>query len=159
MKAGMIVSLLAMAAMTTAGKPGSLTSAPDRAPERVAVDTTVIEVYASEEGLAFDPSEIRAKAGSIVKLRFVNPTMLPHNIVILKSAKDLDAIGEASFAAAATGFVPMQHKSKMVGYSPLAHAGKTVDFTFTVPPAGEYLFVCFVDGHFNAMVGKLRSRP
>ena len=108
MKAVTIVSVLTMAVITTAGKPGNLITAP----EQVAVDTTIIEVYASDEGLAFDPNEVRAKAGSIVKIRFVNPTMLPHNIVILKSAKDLDAIGEASFAAAATGFVPMQHKSK-----------------------------------------------
>ena len=159
MKAGMIVSLLAIVALTASNKPGSAATAPGLATEGAAADTTIIEVYASNEGLAFDPNEIRAKAGSIVKLRFVNHTMLPHNIVILKDAKDLDAIGEASFAAAGTGFVPMQHKARMVGYSPLAHAGKTVDFTFTMPPPGEYLFVCFVDGHFNAMIGKLRSRP
>jgi uncharacterized cupredoxin-like copper-binding protein len=53
--------------------------------------------------------------------------------------------------------VPMEHKAKRAGYSPLANAGKTVEFTFTVPPAGDYLFACFVDGHFNVMQGKLHS--
>jgi azurin len=87
----------------------------------------------------------------------VNESGISHNVVFLKNAKDLDEIGDASAAAAATGFVPMQHKAKLFGYSPLATAGKTVEFIITVPPVGEYLFACFVDGHHNVMIGKLIS--
>jgi plastocyanin len=150
----MIAPVLVLSALAGTG-PALLN--PTLASTPASVDTTVISVYASSEGLAFDPTEIRARAGSIVKMRFVNSSPLPHNVIILLNEKDLDAIGAASFDAAGTGFVPMEHKAKMAGYSPLANAGKTVEFTFTVPPAGDYLFACFVDGHFNVMQGKLHS--
>jgi plastocyanin len=121
------------------------------------VDTAIIEIYSTNAGLEFDPDKVRARAGSTVKIRFVNESALSHNVVFLKNAKDLDELGEAAAHAAATAFVPMQHKAKLFGWSPLAAAGKTVEFTITVPPVGEYLFACFVDGHFNVMVGKLIS--
>jgi plastocyanin len=149
---GPVLGLAAMTAVTTPGMRGS-----SDAVVTAAADTTVIEIYTTNAALAFDPDLIRAKAGSIVKIRYVNESALAHNLVILKSEKDLDVVGQASFHAAGTGFVPMEHKAKMIAYSPLANAGKTVEFTFTVPPVGDYLFACFVDGHFNMMIGKLRS--
>jgi uncharacterized cupredoxin-like copper-binding protein len=150
-----MISVLAVVAWSTT-RPVAVTQS-SAAHAMTSADTTLVEVYASSEGLAFEPTEIRVKAGSIVKMRLVNQSSLPHNIVILLNEKDLDVIGAASFEAAATGFVPMEHKSKMAGYSPLANSGKTVEFIFKVPPAGNYLFACFVDGHFNVMNGKLQA--
>ena len=155
MKAAVIVTMLTLAAWSAAGSRGQPDAA--RHARMVAADTTIVEVYATNAGLAFDPAEVRVKAGSTVKIRFVNESSLPHNLVILKNEKDLDLLGTASFDAAGTGFVPMQHKEKLIGYSPLATPGKTVEFTVTVPPVGDYLFACFVDGHFNTMIGKLHS--
>jgi uncharacterized cupredoxin-like copper-binding protein len=149
-----VAAALGLAAMTAASRPAQRTA--DRNAHAVAADTTIIEVYASNAGLAFDPVEIKMKAGNPVKVRFINESSLSHNLVILKNEKDLDELGTASFDAAATGFVPMQHKEKLIGWSPLATPGKTVEFTVTAPPAGEYLFACFVDGHFNSMIGKLK---
>jgi uncharacterized cupredoxin-like copper-binding protein len=153
-KVAAVAAVLALAAMTAASRPDQSTSA--HAPRAVAADTAIIEVYASNAGLAFDPVEIKMKAGSLVKVRFINESSLSHNLVILKNEKDLDELGSASFDAAATGFVPLQHKEKLIGWSPLATPGKTVEFTVTAPPTGEYVFACFVDGHFNSMIGKLR---
>ena len=154
MKAAVIAAMVTLAASSAASsreQPGALR------PDRVALnDTTIVEVYASNNGLAFEPAELRVKAGSVVKFRFVNESALPHNLVILKNEKDLDMLGSASFDAADTGFVPMQHKEKLIGWSSLATPGKTVEFTVAAPPAGDYLFVCFVDGHFNSMIGKLK---
>ena len=155
MKAAVIATMLTLAAWSAAssrGEPAAL-----RADHTAASDTTIVEVYATNAGLAFDPAEVRVKSGSTVKIRFVNESALPHNLVILKNEKDLDLLGSASFDAAGTGFVPMQHKEKLIGWSPLATPGKTVEFTVTGPPAGDYLFACFVDGHFNSMIGKLHA--
>jgi plastocyanin len=148
-----VAAVLTLAALSAAS---TRVPAASRAARAVAADTTIVEVYATNAGLAFDPVEIRVKAGSTLKIRFVNESALTHNLVILKNEKDLDALGTASFDAAGTGFVPMQQKEKLLGWSPLATAGKTVEFTVTMPAAGDYLFVCFVDGHFNSMIGKLK---
>jgi len=125
---------------------------------RAAADTTTIDIHSTAAALAFDPDIISVKAGSIVRIRYHNESTFSHNMVMLRKEDDIDAIGAASFNAGETGFVPMEHKSKMIAYSPLAAPGKTVEFTFVAPPAGEYPYVCFVDGHFNMMIGKLRSR-
>ena len=155
MKVAMLAPMIVLAALTAAGHPGAPVVA--QAP-RSATDTTVVEIYSTVAGgLTFEPDEIRAKAGTPLKIRFVNESPLSHNVVILKNQKDLDEIGAASFHAGASHFVPPEHKAKLVGYSTVAEAGKTVTFAITVPPVGEYLFVCFVDGHFNMMIGKLKS--
>lgn len=156
MKFATIGSMLSLAVLT-ASAASATSMASDLSVTAAAADTTVIEIYTNSTAMAFDPDLIRAKAGSVVKIRYVNESTFSHNIVILKSEKDLEVVGEASFHAGATGFVPMEHKAKYVAYSPLAAAGKTVEFSFTVPPVGDYLFACFVDGHFNMMIGKLRS--
>lgn len=130
----------------------------DRTAPALSADTTVITIKSTAAGgLAFEPDLITVKAGTPVKIRFANESPFNHNIVIMKKEADIDDVGAASFDAHDTGFVPMQHKAKYVAWSPLAPAGKTVEFSFIAPPAGDYPYVCFVDGHFNMMVGKLKS--
>ena len=120
-------------------------------------DTTTIVIRSTSAALAFDPDLITVRAGTIVRIRYVNESVFSHNIVIVKKEADIDLMGPASFDAEETGFVPMKYKARMVAWSPLAVAGKTVEFTFTAPAPGDYPFVCFVDGHFNMMVGMLKS--
>lgn len=127
-------------------------------PPALVADTTVtIRTYGAN--LAFEPDRLTLKQGLTVRVRYVNESTLGHNFVIVRTDDDIDVLGEASHEAAATGFVPMQHKDRIIGYSALASPGQTVEFTFVVPPPGEYPFVCLVDGHYNMMVGTLRSRP
>lgn len=130
---------------------------PRTLPVAAAADTTTITVRSTSGALAFNPDLITVKAGSTVRIKYINESVFSHNIVILKKEDDIDPVGAASFDAHDTGFVPMQFKDKFVAFSPLAGAGKTVEFTFTAPAPGEYPFVCFVDGHYNMMVGKLKS--
>jgi plastocyanin len=122
----------------------------------VAADTTTITVRTTSAALAFNPDLITVKAGSTVKIRYINESVFSHNMVILKSEDDIDPVGAASFDAHDSGFVPMQFKERYIAFSPVAGAGKTVEFTFTAPAAGEYPYVCFVDGHFNMMIGTLK---
>jgi uncharacterized cupredoxin-like copper-binding protein len=77
--------------------------------------------------------------------------------VIAKTDADVDVLAEAAGAAYETGFVPVQMKDRMIGYTALASPGETVEFIFVVPPAGTYTYVCLISGHYNSMLGTLRS--
>src|SRR5690606_31499105 len=100
---------------------------------------------------------ISAKEGTTVTIRYTNNGTLPHNFVLVKDEADIDVLGPAAFQAGDTDYVPLQHEEKMYAHSPLAKPGTTVEVTFEVPPAGEYFFVCLYPGHYNMMVGTLRS--
>ena len=120
------------------------------------VDTT-ITIRASSSTLEFTPTRVSAKAGTRVRIRFVNEGTLPHNLVVPKSEDDIDALALAAYSAGETGYVPMDLKAKLVGWTTLASPGQSVEVTFVVPAAGEYTYVCLFPGHSNSMLGTLRA--
>lgn len=120
------------------------------------IDTT-ITIRAVGSTLEFQPSRISAKTGSKVRIRFVNDGTLPHNIVLPRLEDDIDSLGVAAYTAGETGYVPLGQKTKLIAYSALASPGETVDMTFVMPPPGEYRYVCLFPGHYNTMLGTLRS--
>lgn len=120
------------------------------------VDTTII-VHANGTELAFDPPSIALKQGTRVKIRFSNMGTFAHNFVVVKDEQDIDEL--ALRAMDAREHVPVSLKSKLVGYTNIAQPSQTVEMAFTVPAAGEYFYVCFVEGHAGVMLGKLRSLP
>ena len=121
-----------------------------------APDTTIV-IRSEGSNLEFNPSEIAVKAGTRVRIRYINNGTFPHNIVIVKKDADIDVIGLAAFQAGSTGYIPEKEKPRMVAHSTLAEPGKTVEFTFVAPPAGEYPFVCVYPGHYNMMLGMFKS--
>ena len=147
------VALAALAAVAEAQPAKPATSAPSA---KAAVDTT-IDIMAMGSTLAFETPEIAVKAGKRVRLRFMNHGTLPHNLVIAKSEDDIDALIAASGTAYKTGYVPVELKDKMIGWTALASPGQTVEFDFVVPPPGEYTYICLISGHYNSMLGTLRS--
>ena len=121
---------------------------------------TTITIRASGSTLEFTPTRVSAKAGTRLRLRFVNDGTLPHNLVVPKSDDDIDALALAAYQAGETGYVPMDLKAKLVGFTSLASPGETVEVSFVVPAAGEYTYVCLFPGHSNSMLGTLRAlRP
>jgi len=125
-------------------------------PGKQAPDTT-ITIRASSSTLEFTPTRVSAKAGTRLRIRFVNDGTLPHNVVVPKSDSDIDAIALAAYAAGETGYVPLAMKDKLVGWTALASPGEAVEMTFVVPAAGEYTYVCLFPGHSNSMLGTLRA--
>jgi uncharacterized cupredoxin-like copper-binding protein len=123
---------------------------------KIAVDTT-IDIMAMGSTLEFGTPEIAVKQGKRVRLRFMNHGTLPHNFVIAKTEDDVDVLTAAASAAYKTGYVPVELKDRMIGYTALASPGETVEVIFVVPPPGEYTYVCLISGHYNSMVGTLRS--
>jgi uncharacterized cupredoxin-like copper-binding protein len=130
--------------------------APSQAP---AEPDTTITIRTVGSDLEFRPAEIAVKAGTRLRIRYVNEGTFPHNIVIAKQESDIDPLGLAAFNAGSTGYVPLDMTDRMVAHSPLAEPGKTIEFEFVVPAPGEYPFVCLYPGHYNMMVGSLRSLP
>ena len=155
-----VTSLLpALTFAMTAAFATALEAQPAKAPAAAAkapVDTT-IDIMAMGSTLEFEAPEIAVRQGKRVRLRFMNHGTLPHNLVIVKSEKDIDALIEASSAAYKTGYVPVEMKDRMIGYTSLASPGQTVEFEFVVPPPGEYTYICLISGHYNSMLGTLRS--
>jgi plastocyanin len=117
-----------------------------------------LELRASGSTLEFTPRSLSAKAGSRVRIRFINDGTFPHNVVIPRSIDDIDMIATAAYSAGETGYVPMEEKAKLLAFSTLASPGQTVEFILTMPAAGEYQYVCMYPGHANLMFGTLRSR-
>jgi len=147
---------LAGALVVLAAGGAGLGSSVRLTPGKQAPDTT-ITIRASSSTLEFTPTRVSAKAGTRLRIRFVNDGTLPHNVVVPKSDSDIDAIALAAYAAGETGYVPLAMKDKLVGWTALASPGESVEMTFVVPAAGEYTYVCLFPGHSNSMLGTLRA--
>ncbi|MGH7710137.1 MAG: plastocyanin/azurin family copper-binding protein [Gemmatimonadaceae bacterium] len=44
-----------------------------------------------------------------------------------------------------------------MAFTTLASPGQTVEVTLTVPPPGEYTYICLFPGHATSMFGTLRA--
>lgn len=146
----------AVRAVATSPATAMFALTPERVLQQAPVDTT-ITIHTTGSDLEFVPATIALKQGTRARIRYVNRGTFPHNIVIVKTEDDIEILGVAAFQAAGTGYVPLAEKERMVAYSALAEPGRTIELVFVVPPAGEYPFVCLYPGHYNMMVGTLRS--
>lgn len=151
-----ILKVIAGAALIAAGAGFGDESAVPAATLEQGADTT-ITIRAVGSTLEFTPTRVSAKAGTRLRLRFVNEGTLPHNVVVPKSDDDIDALALAAYQAGETGYVPVDLKAKLVGWTTLASPGETVEVSFVVPAAGEYTYVCLFPGHSNSMLGTLRA--
>lgn len=140
-----------------AGAVAGVVDGPEKMPGEAQGADTTITIRAAGSTLEFTPTRVSAKAGTRVRIRFVNEGTLPHNIVVPKSDDDIDALALAAYQAGETGYVPMGLKEKLVGFTTLASPGESVEMTFTVPAAGEYTYVCLFPGHSNNMLGTFKS--
>jgi plastocyanin len=132
----------------------------DQAPTRETGRVVVVRSEGTE--LAYRPDEIRATAGETLTIRYDNVGEMIHNLVIVRSDADIPVIGNAAFQAAFTNeWIPTaeEHRRRMIAYTPLVDPGKVVEVTFTVPPAGEYPFICTYASHWTVMRGRLIVTP
>lgn len=123
---------------------------------RIPADTTLV-LRASGSTLEFVPARLSARAGTRVRIRFINDGTLPHNVVIPQNEDDLDALATAAYGASASGFVPLGDTAKLLAYSRLVSPGDTAELNFVMPAPGEYRYVCLFPGHSNSMLGTLRA--
>jgi glucose/arabinose dehydrogenase/plastocyanin len=134
-----------------AGEPGSPVAADEQTGR-------VLEIRTRGTQLTFEPDILRATAGETLTIRYDNVGDMIHNIIVVKSEEDIPIIGEASLQAAYTNqWVPLgeEYEERMIAYSGLALPGEVVEVTFTVPPPGEYPFICTYAMHWTTMRGRL----
>lgn len=121
----------------------------------------VIEPVGNE--MKYATTEITAKAGTqltIVMNNTATSTAMHHNVAVLGVVPGDDAaIEEVGMAAVQAGpdagYIP-EHDA-LLAYTPMAAPGERTEVTFTVPPPGDYAYVCLFPGHFATMRGVLHS--
>ncbi|MEX0770397.1 MAG: plastocyanin/azurin family copper-binding protein [Balneolaceae bacterium] len=126
--------------------------------ESVSVDSSrVVEIRSTGSDLSYDVTEIKAKAGEELTIRYVNASDMPHNIVLVKEEGDINLVGIAALQAYENDYIPENEMDRIIAHTELARPGDTVEFTFTVPPPGTYPYICSYPGHFTSMQGRLIS--
>lgn len=118
-----------------------------------------VEISSVPERMMFTPTEFTVKPGQPVKLVFLNPDAMQHNLVIIEPGA-LEEIGMAGNEMAKDpdgikkDFIPKSDK--------ILHATKLVDpnagavLRFKAPnQPGIYPFVCTFPGHWVIMNGKM----
>lgn len=132
-------------------------------PEQTAVFAQPVDaelvVASAPNAMRYETTRIEAPAGATVRVVMDNsgtssPTMV-HNVVVLRTAADIQRVGRA--AAGAQDNVP--NDPAVLTATPLAGPGQRTAVVFTMPPAGEYPFICTYPGHYQFMQGTLVSTP
>ncbi|SHN31333.1 Copper binding protein, plastocyanin/azurin family [Cyclobacterium lianum] len=123
----------------------------------IPADTTVVEIKTEGIELSYSVPEIKAKAGDILRIQYINESDMNHNIVLVKREEDIRPVGVAALQAIANDWIPEKEMDRIIAYSALAHAGDTVSFSFKVPPPGIYPYICTYSAHWTQMQGRLIS--
>ena len=113
--------------------------------------------------VAFEMVEITAKAGSQLKLVMDNIATNPgmrHNFVLLNVGPEdtatIESIGIGAIQAGeAKEYIP--DSKAILAFTPMADAGQRTEVVFTVPPPGDYSYICTYLGHYIQMRGVLHS--
>ena len=123
-------------------------------------ELTTIRVNTIPEKIQFDVKEFTVKAGKNLKVIFVNPDFMPHNLVIVKPGT-ADSVAAAAIALGADGF-----KKQFLPDDPnILHASKLLEnkqeeiMEFTAPAEpGDYPFICTFPGHAILMRGVMHVK-
>jgi azurin len=120
-------------------------------------DTTVVEIKTVGIDLNYSETEIRAKSGNILLIRYINESDMSHNIVVVREEADIRPVGIAALQAIASDWIPEKEMHRIIAHSDLANAGDTVEFSFKVPAPGTYPYICTYSAHWTQMQGRLIS--
>lgn len=120
-------------------------------------DTTVIEIKTEGIELSYSLTEIRAKAGDILLIRYSNESDMTHNFVLVREEADIRPVGIAALQAISTDWIPEKEMHRIIAHSKLAYAGEKVALSFKVPPPGTYPYLCTYSAHWTQMQGRLIS--
>jgi len=109
--------------------------------------------------MKYDKTEIEATAGTKIKVIFENTatsSAMQHNFALLKADADINDVGVAAIKAGSDqGYIP---DDGLIANTDIAEPGETKSVVFTVPPPGEYDYICLYPGHYTQMQGTLTSK-
>jgi azurin len=129
--------------------------------ENGSADDGITEIVIEPMGdtMQYATTTFKVKAGEKVRVVINNVATSPamvHNVVILKSDADKNAIGLAGIAAGeAANYVP--EDPAVLFHTALAKPGEKKSVEFTAPPAGSYPYICTFPGHYASMQGTMIS--
>ena len=119
-------------------------------------DMTSVEVAAVPHQLKFNLTNFSVKAGSKVKIKFFNPDVIPHNLLIVEPGSKAE-IGNQAIAMGADAVKKAPENSKILHGTKMLEAGQTEVIEFTAPSnPGDYEFVCTFPGHWTVMNGVMK---
>ncbi len=128
--------------------------------EEVAVKLTIKAVGNPPGTMKFENADLSVKAGSKVILRFENPDVLQHNLVLAKIGKK-EAVGALADAmltdpeALKKHYVP--ESDDVIASTKLVNPAQFEVIEFTVPEEpGDYPYICTFPGHWRLMNGILK---
>lgn len=158
-----LFSVLFLALFLIAGCAGESSTTSEEAtteaaPEAPAASDGMQEVVIQPVGdqLKFALEEFTVKSGSTVKLVMDNVATLDamqHNVVILATDADVNAVGVASMQAGPeNNYVPADDAS-ILFYTAIAKPGEQTTVEFTAPAPGRYTYICTFPGHYTLMQG------
>lgn len=111
----------------------------------------------TQPGLKYDKTELRVAARSEVRLKFVNPDDMQHNLVITKMGTS-ETVGQAALQMGLNGpgnhYIP--ENSDILFHTSLLEPDSEETIYFVAPEEpGRYEYVCTVPGHATVMRGVL----
>ncbi|MCH7639098.1 MAG: hypothetical protein IH855_06505 [Bacteroidetes bacterium] len=122
------------------------------------VDVELV-VRARRNAMEYLDTRIEAPAGAKVRIVIDNTetssSAMVHNVVVIHVESAVDRVALA--AQRAPGNIP--DDPAILVYTPQAEPHTKMAVVFTMPPAGEYPFICTYPGHFQTMRGTLVSTP
>ena len=128
-----------------------------------AIDQVVvrtIRIAAVVGAMRFDLEKFLVETGEEVEIEFVNPDVMPHNLLITTPGA-MEAVSLKAEAmmkdadAFAKSFIPQT--PDVLFATKLINTGETARLRFTAPPrAGTYPFVCTFPGHWRTMNGVMQ---
>lgn len=148
-------SSLLLAACGGGETPKTTAPAEQSAPAQT-YEFTVNAIGNTMADMSYDTKELKAKAGSTVKVNLVNTgtdeTML-HNIVFVKAGSEKEVATEG-INLKDQNYFNAANENVIAGTS-VSKPGETVSVTFTAPEAGTYSYICTYPGHWQKMMGTL----
>ncbi len=134
----------------------------DEAKGGVIADTdelTTVRIASVIEKMRYNVSSFEVKAGKKVKLTFVNPDFMPHNLLVVKP-KTAEKLALEAMAMGAEGFAKgfRPDSDDILAGTKMLDNGQEETIEFTLPSKGDYEFVCTFPGHYLLMRGIIKVK-
>ena len=134
----------------------------DKVPEPKVVvqgNQTIVDIAAIPHQLKYNLNNFSVKAGSKVKITFLNPDVIPHNLLIVEPGSRAE-IGNQAIAMGADAVKKAPKNSKILHGTKMLEAGQKETLEFTAPSKpGDYEFICTFPGHWAVMNGIMKVTP
>lgn len=143
--------------LTACGGGGGGAAAPTAASGGAAGGAQTIDIAADGENLAFDQTTLTATAGQEVTVNFENTSAAQqHNWVLVNGGEDVASqVANAGLTAGLDNEYLAPDRANVLAATEVLNGGESGSVTFTAPPAGTYLYICTVPGHYPLMQGTL----